>query len=78
MWTTVVIVLHTLIAIGLIITVVMQSPRDAGLSGAIGGAGEQVFGKKKGTDEILARITTVLAILFVLTALLAVFLETRA
>jgi len=73
--TTFVLVLHALLAIGLIVTVIMQSGRSAGLSGSIAGAGEQIFGKKKGMDEILNRISTVLAILFVVTALVAVFLE---
>lgn len=72
---TVILVLHALFAIGLIVTVVMQSGKSAGLSGTISGAGEQIFGKKKGMDEILHRISTVFAILFVLTALVAVFLE---
>lgn len=67
--------LHALFAIGLIASVVMQSGRSAGLSGSIAGAGEQIFGKKKGMDEILNRISTILAILFVVTALVAVFLE---
>ena len=72
---TFVLVLHALFAIGLIASVVMQSGRSAGLSGSIAGAGEQIFGKKKGMDEILNRISTILAILFVVTALVAVFLE---
>ena len=74
---TFLLVMHVLFAIGLIATIVMQSGRSAGLSGSIAGAGEQIFGKKKGMDEILQRVSTILAILFVLTALVAVFLETR-
>ncbi|HEY8346543.1 MAG TPA: preprotein translocase subunit SecG [Symbiobacteriaceae bacterium] len=74
---TFLLVMHVLFAIGLIATIVMQSGKSAGLSGSIAGAGEQIFGKKKGMDEILQRVSTILAILFVLTALVAVFLETR-
>lgn len=38
-------------SIGLIATVLLQSGTGAGL-GAIGGAGEAFFGKKKGVDEL--------------------------
>lgn len=75
--TTFVIVIHTLIAIGLISTVLLQSGKSAGLSGSIAGAGEQIFGKKKGMDEILNRFSTVFAILFIVTSLILLFLESR-
>lgn len=74
---TFMIVVHTLIATGLISTVLLQSGKSAGLSGSIAGAGEQIFGKKKGMDEILNRFSTVFAILFVVTSLILVFLEAR-
>lgn len=66
----VVIVVHVLISLGLIATVLLQSGRSAGLSGAIGGAGERFFGKRRGLDEMLARYTAFLAVGFLLTALL--------
>lgn len=78
MLNTVLYVFHTLFAIGLCVTVLSQSGKSAGLSGTISGAGEQVFGKKKGMDEILNRVSTVLAILFICTSLLISYLELRA
>lgn len=63
-------VVHVLISLGLIATVLLQSGRSAGLSGAIGGAGERFFGKRRGLDEVLARYTSYLAAGFLLTALL--------
>ena len=63
------IVVHVLVALGLIATVLLQSGKAAGLSGAIAGGAEQVFGKKKGMDEILGRITTGLAIAFMITSI---------
>jgi preprotein translocase subunit SecG len=74
---TLVTVIHTLFAIGLIATVLLQSGRSAGL-GAIAGGAEQVFGKKKGMDELLNRFSTIFAVLFILTSLLLVYLEARA
>ncbi|RJS54308.1 preprotein translocase subunit SecG, partial [Bacillus subtilis] len=60
-----------------IIVVLLQSSKSAGLSGAISGGAEQLFGKQKarGLDLILHRITVVLAVLFfVLTIALAYIL----
>lgn len=73
---TFVLVLHTLFAIGLIVTVLLQSSKSAGLSGSIAGGAEQVFGKKKGMDEVLNRFSTAFAILFIVTSLALVILET--
>jgi len=58
-------------AIALIIVVILQSSKSAGLSGAISGGAEQLFGKQKarGMDLVLHRITIVLAVLFFIFAL---------
>lgn len=64
-----IVVLLTLCSIGLIATVLLQSGRSAGLSGAITGGGEAVFGKKKGMDAVLGKLTAVLATLFLLSCL---------
>lgn len=55
-------------SIGLIATVLLQSGTGAGL-GAIGGAGEAFFGKKKGMDELFAKLSIVSAALFLLSSL---------
>ena len=65
--------MHTLVTVLLIIdtlaliaAVLLQSGKSAGLSGAISGGAEQLFGKQKarGMDLVLHRITIVLAVLF--------------
>lgn len=63
------IVLLVLSSLGLIVTVLLQSGRSAGLSGAISGAGESFFGKKKGMDELFAKLTAGIAAVFLLTSL---------
>lgn len=63
------IILLILSSIGLIAAVLLQSGRSAGLSGAIAGAGESIFGKKKGMDELFAKLTGVLAGVFLLSSL---------
>ncbi len=63
-------VLHLIIAFGLMVTVLFQSGKSQGLSGSIAGGAETFFGKNKGKtmDGILAKVTVVLAILFVITS----------
>ncbi|HLN64116.1 MAG TPA: preprotein translocase subunit SecG [Symbiobacteriaceae bacterium] len=68
MLNTIVTVIHTLFAVGLVTTVLMQSGKSAGL-GTIAGGAEHVFGKKKGMDELLNRFSTVFAVLFIATSL---------
>jgi preprotein translocase subunit SecG len=60
------ITLLVIVSVGLIVVVLLQSGKSAGLSGAISGGAEQLFGKQKarGLDLILHRITIVLAVLF--------------
>ncbi|MFJ3389175.1 MULTISPECIES: preprotein translocase subunit SecG [unclassified Lysinibacillus] len=68
---TVVLVSLVIVSVALIVVVLLQSSKSAGLSGAISGGAEQLFGKQKarGMDLILHRVTIVLAILFFLLAL---------
>lgn len=60
-----------IVALALIAVVLLQSGKSAGLSGAISGGAEQLFGKQKarGMDLVLHRITIVLAVLFFVLAL---------
>ncbi len=71
---TIILILQVICALGLISTILLQSGKSAGLSGSIAGAGETVFGgKKKGLDELLAKITAYVAALFmILTLILAI------
>ena len=52
--------------IALITVVLLQEGKSNGLSGAISGGAEQLFGKQKqrGVDLFLHRLTIILAILF--------------
>ena len=57
-------VLHVLLAIALIASIVLQSGRSAGIAGSIAGGAETLFGKKKGLDELLGKVTVVVAFFF--------------
>lgn len=62
---TALMILEAIISIALIAAVVLQSGKSAGLSGSIAGGAETLFGgKKKGLDELLARATMVLGVVF--------------
>ena len=70
----IVLVLASLILIG---SILLQSSNSAGLSGAIAGGAEQLFGKKRarGYDALLSKISTIGAVLFILLSLVIVTLE---
>ena len=63
-------IVHLIVAIALILVVLLQSGKSAGLSGSIAGGAETFFGKNKGRtlDAILSKWTSVVAILFVVTS----------
>ena len=59
--------IHIIASLSLILIVLMQSAKGGGLGGAFGGITETTFGARAGT--FLARITTTLAVLFMITSL---------
>lgn len=63
-------ILQVLVSLALISTVLLQSGKSAGLSGAIAGGAENIFGKKKGLDELFGKISAVLAIAFLVLTLI--------
>nr|WP_238482545.1 preprotein translocase subunit SecG [Lederbergia galactosidilytica] len=74
---TLLIVLLLIDSIALIGVVLLQSGKSAGLSGAISGGAEQLFGKQKarGMDLILQRTTVILSVLFFIFAIAVVMFE---
>lgn len=61
----------------LIASILLQSSNSAGLSGAISGGAEQLFGKKKsrGYDAILSKISAFSAGIFIIISLILVALQ---
>ncbi|RNF39332.1 preprotein translocase subunit SecG [Planococcus salinus] len=68
---TLLMTLLVIVSLALIVVVLLQSGKSAGLSGAISGGAEQLFGKQKarGLDLVLHRVTIVLAALFFILAI---------
>ena len=73
---TVLMAILLVISVLMIIAILLQSSNSSGLSGSIAGGAEQLFGKRKsiGYDSILARITVVLAVVYIVAALAIVTL----
>lgn len=75
MFYTVILIFQFLTALAIITTVLLQSGKSAGLSGSIAGGSEALFGgKKKGLDELLAKITAWLVAAFFIITLSLSFL----
>jgi preprotein translocase subunit SecG len=74
---TILTVLLVIVCIGLIGVVLLQSGKSAGLSGAISGGAEQLFGKQKarGLDLVLHRVTVVLSVLFFVLTIAVTYFE---
>lgn len=62
-------IIFLIASIGLIASVLLQSSKSSGLSGTIGGGAQTMFGKKKGIEDFLSKITIVFAVLFVVLAI---------
>lgn len=60
-------IILVVISIALILVVLLQKGKSAGLSGAITGGAEHLFGRQKarGIDLLLSRFTMVVAALFI-------------
>ncbi|MBP2652832.1 MAG: secG [Firmicutes bacterium] len=66
-------IFDAILSVLLIAAVVLQSGKSAGMSGSIAGGAETIFGgKKKGIDELLAKATMSLGIVFAIVTLVLV------
>jgi len=72
----IVMILHILLSISLVVIVLLQSGKSAGLSGTIAGGAETFFGKNKGRtlDAILSKYTSVVAVAFIITSAVLVLI----
>lgn len=64
-------IVHVILSVLLIAIVLFQSGAQQGLSGSIGGGAETFFGKNKARtmDAMLAKCTSVIAVLFIVTSI---------
>ena len=71
---TVLMVILLFASIFMIVSILLQSSKRDGLSGAIAGGAEQLFGKKKSNtyDAMLSKVTTVSSIAYIILTLVIV------
>ncbi len=63
------IVLQFVVSVALIVVVLLQSSKGEGL-GSIGGGGRLFFAKNKGWEGLLSKITTAVAVIFLMSSVL--------
>ncbi len=63
------------ICVVLMVVILLQSARGAGLGGMLSGGAEQFFGKRRGVDTFLSRLTVALGIAFFLIAMLIAYIH---
>ena len=80
--TTLFTILHLVVSILLIAIVLLQEGKDAGMkgiSGSVADHGDSFFSKSSGRTKaaILSKLTVMLAVLFLITTLVMVFLQAQ-
>ena len=73
---TIITILHVLVCIALVLIVLLQAGKGAELGAAFGGASQTIFGSA-GAMGFLSKLTTVAAVIFMITSLLLAFASSR-
>jgi preprotein translocase subunit SecG len=69
-------VIHIIVCFALILIVLLQAGKGAEMGAAFGGASQTIFGSS-GAMGFLTKLTTVAAVIFMITSLLLAFTSTR-
>ncbi|MDI6603840.1 MAG: preprotein translocase subunit SecG [Thermoanaerobacteraceae bacterium] len=72
----IVLIIHVLVSLFLMAVILLQEGKSAGISGVISGGAETFFGKNKARtmEGTLERLTTISAVLFIITSLVLALL----
>ncbi len=74
--TTLLVIIHLLVCLFLIFIVLIQSSKGAELGAAFGGSSQTLFGSR-GAATLLSKLTTIAAVVFMLTSLLLSMISVR-
>lgn len=74
---TLLVILHVFICIGLILSILLQSGKGSDLGAAFGGSSQTLFGSA-GAVPFLNKLTTAVAITFMITSLSLAFIAARS
>ena len=72
-----VVLVHVLLSLGIIAIVLLQAGKGADIGSAFGGGGSQAVFGSMGTPTILGKITTAIAVMFMLTSFGLAILSSR-
>lgn len=73
---TIIIILHVLVCFALILIVLLQAGKGAEMGAAFGGASQTIFGSA-GAMGFLSKLTTVAAVIFMITSLILTYSSTK-
>lgn len=76
-WTVLLTIFHVLVSFVLIGVVLLQTGKRADIAGAFGGGGSQTAFGARGAATVLSRITTICAIVFMITSLALAILSSH-
>ncbi len=75
--TTLLLIIHIIVCVVLIGVVLLQSGKGAEIGAAFGGSSQTLFGSR-GAATFLSKVTTVVAIIFMLTSLALAIIQTKS
>jgi preprotein translocase subunit SecG len=71
---TLVVIIHVIVCIALILIVLLQAGKGASMGAAFGGSSQTIFGSS-GATPFLAKMTTGVAVIFMVTSLFLAFMS---
>jgi preprotein translocase subunit SecG len=72
--TTLTVIIHIIVCVALIMIVLLQTGKGANMGAAFGGSSQTVFGSG-GAATFLTKLTTIVAVIFMVTSLVLAFLH---
>lgn len=70
-------IIHVIVSVFLIFVILIQSSKGAEMGAAFGGSSQTIFGSR-GAGSLMSKITTISAVIFMLTSLLLAVVSTKS